>query len=383
MIAVIADDFTGAAELGAIGFRYGLRTEVQREFEPDIDSDLLIIDTDTRSRSAKEAEERVGDVARSLRRMELEWIYKKVDSVMRGHILPELMAIMRSLEKRKVLLIPANPSLGRTISGGVYFVKGRPLSETDFSKDPEYPAASSDVLELLGASREVEAHFLSRGHPPPTQGIAIGEAERKEDLQEWAKRLDEDTLPAGGSDFFKAILELEGFRPSEGGIKTSERRGRSLFICGSSSDYSRRAIRQAERRGVPVRVMPIKLFRSERMIDEILRRWADEVVSAFSRSSQVIAAIGHPVVRDPKLAKRLRYFISALAEEVLDRISVDELYIEGGATASSVLRRLGWNRFHPCGELAPGVARMRVVGEEGLHLTVKPGSYPWPNEIWR
>ncbi|MCD6506234.1 four-carbon acid sugar kinase family protein [Candidatus Poribacteria bacterium] len=383
MIAVIADDFTGAAELGSIGFRYGLRTEIRREFEPDVDSDLLIIDTDTRSRSEREAEGRIEEVARSLWEMKPEWIYKKVDSVMRGHILAELTAMMRSLGRGRALLIPANPSLDRRISRGIYLVGGRPLSETDFSKDPEYPAVTSDVLELLGASREVEVRFLSRGRPLPAQGIAIGEVERRGDLQEWAKRLDEDTLPAGGSDFFRAILELKGFRPSERRIGMSRRQGRSFFICGSSSDYSRKAIYRAERHGIPVCMMPIKLFRSERMMDEILRRWADEVVSAFSRSSRVIAAIGHPVVRDPILAKRLRYFISALAEEVLDRISVDELYIEGGATASSVLRRLGWNRFHPCGELAPGVARMRVVGEEGLYLTVKPGSYPWPNEIWR
>ncbi|HID56607.1 TPA: four-carbon acid sugar kinase family protein [Candidatus Poribacteria bacterium] len=384
MITVIADDFTGAAELGAIGFRYGLRGEIQRELELETGSELLVIDTDTRSRSEREARERVKDVAGSILEEKPEWIYKKVDSVMRGHILTELTAMMRALEKGKVLLIPANPSLGRTISGGTYFVKGRPLSETDFSKDPEYPATSSDVIELLGSSEEVEVRFLNRGRVLLPHGIAIGEAESKEDLLEWAAKLDEDTIPAGGSDFFRAILELKGFtpRPSERRMDRSKR-GRSLFICGSGSDYSQRAIRRAERIGVPVCKMPIKLFKSERMIDEILRKWAEEIISAFERSHQVIATIGYPVVRDPILARRLQHFISALAEEVMDRISVEELYIEGGATASSVLRRLNWNRFYPCDELAPGVVRMRVVGKEDLYLTVKPGSYPWPKGIWK
>jgi hypothetical protein len=33
-------------------------------------------------------------------------------------------------------------------------------------------------------------------------------------------------------------------------------------------------------------------------------------------------------------------------------------------------------------ELAAGVIRMKVHGTDGLFLTLKPGSYDWPPQIW-
>jgi uncharacterized protein YgbK (DUF1537 family) len=49
MIAVIADDFTGAAELAGISLRYGLTVSVCLHDEISTDADVLIISTDSRS----------------------------------------------------------------------------------------------------------------------------------------------------------------------------------------------------------------------------------------------------------------------------------------------------------------------------------------------
>ena len=55
MIAVIADDFTGAAESAAVSLRFGLNAELQTALNPDSKADLIVIDTDTRSRTPKDA----------------------------------------------------------------------------------------------------------------------------------------------------------------------------------------------------------------------------------------------------------------------------------------------------------------------------------------
>src|SRR5262249_52507266 len=111
---------------------------------------LVCLDTDSRSCSANEAAARVTRAADQLRAAGAEWIYKKVDSVLRGNVLAEIEAIRVRCESARVLLAPANPSLGRTIRNGRYFIRGIPLDETDFRLDPEYPRASSLVGELLG-----------------------------------------------------------------------------------------------------------------------------------------------------------------------------------------------------------------------------------------
>jgi uncharacterized protein YgbK (DUF1537 family) len=73
--------------------------------------------------------------------------------------------------------------------------------------------------------------------------------------------------------------------------------------------------------------------------------------------------------------------MAALVKRVLRTDAIQELYIEGGATSSSIVREMGWNRFFPTEELARGVVRMEVEGEETLHMTIKPGSYIWPREV--
>jgi uncharacterized protein YgbK (DUF1537 family) len=61
-------------------------------------------------------------------------------------------------------------------------------------------------------------------------------------------------------------------------------------------------------------------------------------------------------------------------------MKIEELLIEGGATAYSIIKKINYRSFIPTEELQPGVVRMRVEGTEDLHLTIKPGSYHWPAE---
>ena len=55
MIVVIADDFSGAAEIAGIAWRYGIRTVVQTEIDLSVNYDLVIIDSNSRSKNEKEA----------------------------------------------------------------------------------------------------------------------------------------------------------------------------------------------------------------------------------------------------------------------------------------------------------------------------------------
>ncbi|MHC4528562.1 MAG: four-carbon acid sugar kinase family protein, partial [Planctomycetota bacterium] len=66
MIVVIADDFTGDAELAGVGWRYALNTELQTLFDPASDAHLLVIDADSRSRSPQQAADRVRNMANQL-----------------------------------------------------------------------------------------------------------------------------------------------------------------------------------------------------------------------------------------------------------------------------------------------------------------------------
>src|SRR5262249_50022835 len=147
-------------------------------------------------------------------------VYKKCDSVLRGHVAAECLAVTRATGKQRVLLIPANPSRQRIIRGGDYFVDGVPLAQTAFARDPDHPRKSSRVSELVG----------------PAPGIEIPDVVSIEDLSRRAATIDKNILPAGGVDFFNALLttKLRPTHSSSAGASDSCRiQGPSLFVCGS------------------------------------------------------------------------------------------------------------------------------------------------------
>jgi uncharacterized protein YgbK (DUF1537 family) len=385
LIAVIADDFTGAAELGGVALRYGLTAEVQSEFNAHADVDLIVVDTDTRSCAAEEAARRVTNVAELCREDAVERVFKKVDSVLRGRVMAELTALLGAWRKRRALLVPANPGLGRVIAEGHYFIDGQPLHETDFARDPEYPATTSDVLAVLGPAGSWPVHVLRPGEIMPDRGILVGEATSEADLATWARRLDDKTIPAGAAEFFGAFLRAIGLQPAERAsveVESTED-AIALFVCGSTSSYSRSFCQRCEARGIPVLRMPPGLFGMNPQSPKLIREWADATVRALEIHSRAMVAIDQPLCRDLGLPQILSSHLGELVEQVISRQPVDYLFAEGGATAAALVRRLGWKRLRVYKELAPGVVCMQVEGMPGPLLAMKPGSYAWPDEVWK
>lgn len=92
MPIVIADDLTGAAELGGVAWRYGLTAEVHAVPGESRSAEVTAIDTDSRGCAGEEAARRVEQTIRGVAGQ--SWVYKKVDSVLRGPVLAELVHSM-------------------------------------------------------------------------------------------------------------------------------------------------------------------------------------------------------------------------------------------------------------------------------------------------
>ena len=385
MIVVIADDLTGAGEIGGIGLAYGLTAEIQREFYLKSDVRLLIIDTDTRSCSPEEAGQKIREITYHLKTsgLPVEWVYKKTDSVLRGPVAGELEALQDVMCAARVLLVPANPTKGRIICNGNYLIKGIPLSETDFANDPEYPATTSNILKLPALSGARQIHLLKSGQVCSCAGIVIGQAETTYDLLEWSQYMDEQTILAGAGEFFEAILRSKGF--SKGKVTEDKEYplgSKALFVCGSSSDSSRKALRQADSLGRKICRMPEALFNSDCPEDIFIQQWSDDIIRSFEKQEDIVIAVDREAVGNAEFAGKLRSCMAAAVWCVLQKIPLKELFVEGGATASQIVGCFGWSRFEPSDQLGPGVVRMKVWESNNLYLTIKPGSYPWPKSLW-
>ena len=383
MIVVVADDISGAAELAGAGFCHGLTAEVHAVFDGHATAQLVVIDTNSRGCLPTEAARRVAKVAADSAALRPDLLYKKIDSVLRGPVLAELTAMLAATGKPRAVLVPANPSRGRCIENGRYLIDGIPLDETDFAADPEHPARSADVLDLLGANDRSDVVVLKPGDEMPRRGIIVGQAAEPADLARWAKQIDEETLPAGAVDFFVAVLAERGFRCDQPAVSHIESSGpeNALFICGSAQAWDGTSGSQATQHNVPAVQMPGELMSVE-PVPEAIDRWAGELVAVLDHRGVAMAAIGGPVGDTAGLPAALVEHLAELARAVLQRRTMHRLFVEGGQTASALVRRLGWSPLSVCDQLQPGIVATQPPGRPFPILTIKPGSYRWPDQVW-
>jgi len=382
MIVVIADDLTGAAELGGLALRYGLATEITTTVNAASTAELLIIATDTRSLPKHAAEKVVQEVSEGLERLHPRLVFKKIDSVLRGHVLAEINIQKEKLKLKKALIVPANPGLGRTVVDGTYLLHGQPLHLSSFSQDPEFPISSSLVPHMLYA-REEDIHVLKTHEAMPEAGIIVGEVKDASDLALWCSRIDEDTLVAGAAEFFTVILESLNIRPAAVVNHTAALQLPALMICGSAFHKSRSFTKEMAQNGFPVSYMPASLPEQTAANGLLFKQWMNDTLSQLKRTGKAAIAIHHDIKDNEVDAVAVRTLMAAAAAYIADHIQLNELLIEGGSTAAAVIRRLEIETLYPVAELAPGVTRMKVNGKKDLFLTLKPGSYEWPPSLMK
>jgi uncharacterized protein YgbK (DUF1537 family) len=384
MIVVIADDFTGAAELGGVALRNGFRAVIDTEVgEVYPDVDVVVLATDTRSMSGEAAGKATRELVTKVVKLQPSLIYKKIDSVLRGNILEELTVHMSVLGLDKALLVPANPSLQRIIKSGTYYYQGLPLAESDFAASNPSSVGSSSVLDMLGDSLELSVSVVAKEEDFLEKGVFVANTEYETDLTYWASKTDDRTVVAGASGFFNAILQqvnLNSHLLSDQRVVSLG--SRVLYICGSAFPASREAVELAFESGREVAYMPKNILSENR--NQLVEEWKDAIIKGLDVSGSVIVAINEVENNDGyNLSVELGNLISEVTGLVLRRTIVNELVIEGGATASAVLRAFEHSQLYPVQELATGVIRMKVAtGDRELHVTMKPGSYAWPPSIW-
>jgi hypothetical protein len=154
--------------------------------------------------------------------------------------------------------------------------------------------------------------------------------------------------------------------------------------------------------------MPHELFKPEPR-EDLLARWANDAASALREKGAALLAIGgggfdggagNPLPaaatfppragsNEGRQSSSLRsasdFLVARLADavqRVLASTPAGRVFLEGGATASAVLRQLGLRRFSTRLSPGPGVGALLPHGQSGPLFLIKPGSYPWPDSVW-
>ena len=362
---VIADDITGAAEIAGIAFAEGQQVRLVCGVDNATYSTngTTVIATDTRSMSEAEAITETKRIAASFHIPHSSFlIFKKTDSALRGHVVAELTALMQVTGYQRAVYLPANPSKGRIIRHGIYYIKKEvrgerlevreiPLDETDFSFDPEFPARTSILKDRFPDAEE--------------KGIIMPDAESEEDIRKVIQQYnDGKTLFAGAADLFSGVIGLGCGRLKKSITHhTSDitHQTSTLILCGSTQSKPLDL-------GIPIAAMPREIYDGS----DNLSLWD---TSAYAEQHSLILSIPHTYRTGKEVAVHLRTMMAEKAKLLVTEHCPDHLMIEGGATAWATLQSLGWTDFTITAQVAPGIVQMRAAN--GTLVTLKPGSYPW------
>ena len=155
-IGIIADDLTGANDTSLQFFVQGCKTQVAFGEEITIDENLktevFALSTESRNIEPQIAVERVKKAAENIfKEYNFEYIYKKIDSVLRGNVANEIITMVEALEYDAAIIFPAFPNEGRTTIGGYQLLKGMPIQRTEFSRDPssEFFAEKEQIFKTI------------------------------------------------------------------------------------------------------------------------------------------------------------------------------------------------------------------------------------------
>lgn len=318
-VLALADDLTGALEVGAVFAARGLKAAVSTGRPPDVA--VSVVDTESRHLDAGEAQQRV----RRALAADAWLVYKKTDSTLRGNITAELAALAEAFPERGLIYAPAYPALGRTVRDGALFVDGLPIAETAFASDTLNPIYEGDVRRLVG---DLPATVL--------------DGETDEDILAAADRIlftDPPALAAGPAGLAAALARRIGHGAHALEVEPVRR---CLVVNGSRH---------------PASLVQVDAACGERVFDDGWELFDEPIV-------------GEGVERARRLGRRV---VARIRDE-----NFDGLVVFGGDTAFGIHAALGAPLFQSLGEVLPGVPASRTPG---LLWITKAGGFGEPDVL--
>lgn len=383
MILVIADDITGAAEMAGKAMEFGLSVGFLCSFDGSVKridtTDVLVVATNSRSLAEPGA---VRLHRRLLTKLSQTYsgptihFYKKCDSAVRGYVLSELIPMAEHTGISSVVLQPANPAAGRRIELGHYSIHDQPLHQSPFRTDPDFPATTSDVRQLLLAR---SPRFAATPAFEYTLADCRSEEEMAQQLQPTGLT---SHLYAGSTAFFGQYLKIvhrhvpAQVLPSV--VARHEAEAPYLLLSGSAHAGTYEMQQYFEEKGRPVIQLPAEL-RQPACSAEAIRTFADRQVQTIidSPGKSFMLSTGGPGETYPAAPEVLNQRLCRLAQLLVDKLSIEHIYISGGATTWQFISEMNWTSLVPVLSPAPGVIRLKVADRPGTSITIKPGSYAW------
>ena len=400
-LGIIADDLTGANDAGLQFSKRRLRTVVVWDLSfvkrMAVETDVMVIDTETRAASREEAYLKVSEATHALVDAGFNLLFKKMDSTLRGNIGAELDAASHASGKILVLVAPAFPKNQRTTLGGQQLFEGIPLEYSVMAKDSLSPVTQSDIVGLIQTQTDRRVGHIplavvtsgtdrlrSRILAEAEQGyeILVLDALTNEHLGTIAKtasELDSPVLLAGSAGLAEEVPLAFNLVPEVKQV---------LVVAGSMSEVTARQVSCLAKN---LGLRPVALDFEALLHDEVSR--IEEVNKAIRSLRGALGMSSVSLLTFAKLLGRSEIQgISALSETVPRRVAlralgsvvagsmnsrISGLVLTGGDTAMAVMDSIGAEGIRLEDEVESGIPVGVVVGGawRGLRVVTKAGAF--------
>ncbi len=386
-LTILADDLTGACDTGALFAGRGPVVVAVAPANPAGAREVLVLDTESRSLPPPLAARRVEEsLAALLPARRTGRIFKKIDSTLRGRVGAEVEALCEATETPGALVCPAFPAEGRTVVDRILRAHGHPVHQTAVGGDPDFPAATSDVVEILSAQVRRPVRWLSlaqiRERPDELakavgrtgRALVVADAETDEDLQtlaDAALAASRPMLLAGSAGLARAAAARLGYPGDPVPLPTAPA---WLIVAGSLHPATQAQMTALDEGGISgVRLAPDGSAPEGRMasIRDTLKSGRPAFVTVATPS-------GPPASID---RRRTAAALAQVATRVLEEVIPALLVVVGGETAVAVCQALKAELIEVLGAPLPGLAlgRLSGGGAEGCLLLTKAGGFGAPD----
>ena len=399
-LLILADDFTGALDTGIQFVEKGIPTQIDTGERLETirilsDTEVLVLDLETRPLSVEKAGEKVSESVRWAKKQGIPRIYKKTDSALRGNIGSELEAVLKEFGRDRLYFIPAFPELGRFTKNGVQYLDGIPLSQTAFGRDLFEPITCPYIPDLIGAQSRVKVVSLNVGQKIPVmcegeKVIYVCDAETDGDITERLEELKKEnelSMLAGCAGCASHLPEYLGLH---GNCQKSYFKTEKLIIsCGSLNPITERQMDYLESKGI----LRIHLTAEQRMdysyYDSEKGKAFLNYLERMCRTNKVIIidTLERGAFKEFSEAQKsgmskneIRFAIVSsqgrIIKELIKRTDVNTILVTGGDTLMGFVKEIDGAQLVPICELNQGTVLSRIdMDGKPVQIISKSGGF--------
>lgn len=401
-LVIIADDLTGALDTGVQFSKKNMSAIVTTDLnfnfkEISKETDVIVIDTESRHIPADEAKERVKSVLSKFDKEKIKFFYKKTDSTLRGNIGSEIEGFMEGLNINEVSFIPAFPLSKRTVKDGILYVDNIKLAETQFAMDILNPVTESFIPDIINKQSEIKAKIkdINEDFDPQDEKekhIYIFDSENMEDMKNIGKVLynkNKLNYTIGNAGFAEVLTHyIKSDTKKEDIIFHDDR---ILFVCGSVNITSLKQCKYAEKIGYCSDSLKFSNIISENYKSsdnyitdkEYLKEKINNNKKFLLRTSDSEDVIKKAIEYTEKnsismeeLTSNIANSTGQLVSDLIREHEIKNLIIFGGDTLMGILKNIGCQYVIPISEIFPGVVFTRAVGKNTvINVITKAGGF--------